>query len=137
GGSRAPERGRELLRQRQTDGGGRGAAAVRRRPGERHQRQSGLDPESASVGVAPDDQGDVRSGHRLALPVHAGALTTTPAFITKRTRCISSMSLSGSPATATRSAYRPGATAPRASSWSSSRAAVLVPALRACIGVMP
>src|SRR5581483_8296685 len=61
---------------------------------------------------------------------------TTPAFITKRTRWSSVMSRSGSPATATRSADIPGATAP-SSGCPRSSAARLVAAWIACIGVMP
>ena len=43
GGPDPAERGRELLHQRQADRRGGGAAALRRRPGQRHQRQGRLD----------------------------------------------------------------------------------------------
>ncbi len=50
---------------------GRGrSAAVRRRPRQRHQRQGRVDPEPAALGVAADDQGDLRAGHPESLPVH-------------------------------------------------------------------
>ena len=38
-----------------------GAAALRRRAGHRHQRQGGLDVEPDALGLAANDQGDVRS----------------------------------------------------------------------------
>ena len=52
---------RQLLRQRQADRRRGRAAAVRRGAGERHQRQGRLDPQPAALGVATDDQGDLRA----------------------------------------------------------------------------
>ena len=68
-GREAPVRGRELLRQRQADRRGRRPAAVRRRAGVGHERQGGLDVEPDPLGLAADDQGDVRPADGLPLPV--------------------------------------------------------------------
>src|SRR6267143_2075254 len=59
-----------------------------------------------------------------------------PPFITKSTCCSTVMSCSGSPRTATRSAYFPGAIEPTFCSVPSSVAPLSVPATIACIGVM-
>ena len=63
-------RGRQLLRQRQADRRGRRAAAVRRRPGQRHQRQGRRAAEPAALDEHPVDQGDVRPADRPPLPAH-------------------------------------------------------------------
>ncbi len=70
GGGEDAVRGRQLLHQRQADRRGGRAAAVRRRPGQRHQRQGGLLAQPGPLDVAPDDQGDVRSADRSRLPAH-------------------------------------------------------------------
>src|SRR2546426_40055 len=64
------KRCRQLLRERQADGRRRGPAAVRRLARVGHERQGRLDVESDPVGVAAHDQGDVRPGDRLPVPVH-------------------------------------------------------------------
>jgi 1-pyrroline-5-carboxylate dehydrogenase len=61
---------RQLLHQRQADRRGRRAAAVRRRPGQRHRRQGGLDLQPDPLGQRPRHQGAVRPADRLPLPVH-------------------------------------------------------------------
>ena len=61
----------QLLHQRQADRRGRRAAAVRRRPGQRHQRQGGLLAQPGPLDVAADDQGDLRPADRLPYP-HMG-----------------------------------------------------------------
>ena len=67
-GARA--RGRQLLRERQADRRRRRPAAVRRRPRVGHERQGRLDVEPDPLGQPAHDQGDVRAGDRLPLPVH-------------------------------------------------------------------
>ena len=62
--------GRQLLHQRQADRGRRRPAAVRRRPGQRHQRQGRLDLQPDPLGERADDQGAVRPADRLPLPAH-------------------------------------------------------------------
>ena len=66
----AAVRGGQLLRQRQADRRGRGPAAVRRRPGERHQRQGRRGDQPAALDLAAVDQGDAGPADRLPLPVH-------------------------------------------------------------------
>jgi 1-pyrroline-5-carboxylate dehydrogenase len=74
-GPRSPAlRGRQLLHQRQADRRGRGAAALRRGPGERNQRQGGQRPQPASLGQPPNDQGDVRAAARVPVPVYGGGV---------------------------------------------------------------
>ena len=68
-GRQAPVRGRELLRQRQADRRGRRPAAVRRRARVGDERQGRLDVEPDPLGLAADDQGDVRAADRLPLPL--------------------------------------------------------------------
>ena len=70
GRGRAPLRGRQLLRERQADRGGRRPAAVRRRARVGHERQGRLDVEPDPLGEPADDQGDVRPADGLPLPVH-------------------------------------------------------------------
>ena len=65
----AAVRGGELLCQRQADRRGRRPAALWRREGIGHERQGGLDVEPHPLGQPADDQGDVRPGYRLPLPV--------------------------------------------------------------------
>ena len=62
--------GRQLLHQRQADWSRRGPAALRRGPGQRHERQSRFFPQPGSLGLTALDQGDVHSGDRLQIPVH-------------------------------------------------------------------
>ena len=71
GAGRAALRGRELLRERQADGSSRRPAAVRRRARVGDERQGGLDVEPHPLGQPAHDQGDVRAGDGLPLPVHA------------------------------------------------------------------
>ena len=66
----APVRGRQLLRQRQADGRRRRPAAFRRRTRLRDERQGRLDVEPDPLGLAADDQGDLRPARRLPLSVH-------------------------------------------------------------------
>ena len=68
-GREAPVRGWELLRQRQADGRGRRPAAVRRRARVGNERQGGLAVEPDPLGLAADDQGDVRTADRLPVPL--------------------------------------------------------------------
>ncbi len=70
----AAVRGGELLCQRQADGGGGGASAVRRCTRIGHQRQGRFAVEPAAVDVGAQHQGDVRRGHRPHLPAHGGRL---------------------------------------------------------------
>ena len=63
----------QLLRQRQADRRGRRPAAVRRRARLGHERQGRLDVEPDPLGLAADDQGDVRAADRLPLSVPAPA----------------------------------------------------------------
>jgi hypothetical protein len=53
--------GRELLRQRQAHRRRGQPAALRRRPGERHQRQGRFGSQPAPVGFPADDQGELRA----------------------------------------------------------------------------
>ena len=70
GGRRgAPLCGRELLRQRQADRRRRRPAALRRREGFGHERQGRLDVEPHPLGQPAHDQGDVRAGYGLPLPL--------------------------------------------------------------------
>ena len=72
--ARAAVRGGQLLHQRQADRRGRRAAAVRRWPGQRHQRQGRRTAEPAALDVHPVDQGDVRARHgRRVTPIRADA----------------------------------------------------------------
>ena len=57
----------QLLHQRQADRGRRRPAAVRRRAGQRHQRQGRLDLQPDPLGERPDHQGAVRPADRLPL----------------------------------------------------------------------
>ena len=75
----AAVRGRQLLRQRQADRCGRGAAALRRCAGLGHQRQGWCPAEPAALDVAPLDQGDVRPAEGLPLPLHGPRLSRGPA----------------------------------------------------------
>ena len=72
--TRAAPRGRQLLHQRQADRRRGRAAAVRRRARLGHQRQGGQPVEPDPLGLAADDQGDLRAADRLPLSVHAGAV---------------------------------------------------------------
>ena len=63
-------RRRKLLRERQADRRRRRPAAVRRRTGLRHERQGRLDVEPDPLGEPAHDQGDLRAGDGLPLPVH-------------------------------------------------------------------
>ena len=65
-----PLRRRELLHQRQAHRRRGGPAALRRSPGQRHQRQGRLEDEPPPVGVRPDHEGDLRPAHRLRVPLH-------------------------------------------------------------------
>ena len=78
GRPRAPPGGGELLRERQTDRRGGGPAAVRRRAGERHQRQGRIDPQPAALGLAAKREGDARTAQGLPLSVHGGGVTESP-----------------------------------------------------------
>ena len=55
GDGRAAVRSRQFLHQRQADRGGGGAAAVRRCPRQRDQRQGRVHPEPAALGLPPHD----------------------------------------------------------------------------------
>ncbi len=86
-GDEAPVRGRQLLRQRQADGRGRRPAAVRRRARLGHERQGRLDVEPDPLGLAADDQGDVRPAARLPVPVHgAGSQAGLKSWLTRSLR---------------------------------------------------
>ena len=71
--------GGQLLHQRQAHRCGRRAAALRRRAGQRHQRQGRVGAEPAALGVAAVGQGDIRTGHRLPLPAHGLTRSSTAA----------------------------------------------------------
>ena len=66
----AAARGRQLLPQRQADRRGRRAAAVRRLPGLRHQRQGRLDVEPDPLGQPAFDQGDPGAADRPRVSAH-------------------------------------------------------------------
>ena len=70
-------RGRQLLHQRQANRRGGRPAAVRRRPGQRDQRQGGLDLQPDPLGQRAGDQGAVRAADRLPLPAHGLTGATT------------------------------------------------------------
>ena len=71
GGDRgAPLHRRQLLHQRQADRRRRRPAAIRRRAGQRHQRQGGLHLQPDPLGQRPHDQGAVRAAGRLPLPAY-------------------------------------------------------------------
>jgi len=61
---------RQLLHQRQAHRCSGGSAALRRREGEWHQRQSGFGAQSPPLGIASDDQGNIRAANRLPVPIH-------------------------------------------------------------------
>ena len=67
---RAAVRGRQLLHQRQADRCSRRSAAVRRCPGQRHQRQGRLLAQPDPVDVAARHQGDLRPADRPPVPAH-------------------------------------------------------------------
>ena len=67
-------RGRKLLHQRQAHRRGGGSAALRGRPGQRHQRQGRLDSQSGALGIAAGHQGELRTAPRLSLPLHGRVL---------------------------------------------------------------
>ena len=77
----AAVRGRQLLHQRQADRCGRRAAALRRCPGLRHQRQGRRAAEPDALDVAALHQGDVRPAEGLPLPVHGPGLTPSLAEV--------------------------------------------------------
>ena len=60
----------QLLHQRQADRRRGRPAAVRRGPGQRHQRQGGLDLQPDPLGQHPDHQGAVRAAGGLPLPAY-------------------------------------------------------------------
>ena len=68
----AAVRGGQLLRERQADRRGRRPAALRRRPGERHQRQGGLDPQPPALDEPAHDQGDPRARRPASGYPHQG-----------------------------------------------------------------
>ena len=68
--TRAAQRRRQLLHQRQAHRRGRRPAALRRLARQRHQRQGGLEDEPDALGLAPHDQGDLRAADRFPLSVH-------------------------------------------------------------------
>ena len=68
----AAVRGGQLLRERQADRRGRRPAALRRRPGERHQRQGGLDPQPAALDEPAHAQGDPRARRPASGYPHQG-----------------------------------------------------------------
>ena len=69
GVQRAPQRGRQLLHQRQADRRRRRPAAVRRRAGVRDQRQGGIEAESDALGQRAHDQGNVPAAARLRIRI--------------------------------------------------------------------
>ncbi len=70
GHRRAAVLGGQLLHQRQADRCRGRPAAVRRRAGQRHQRQGRVDLQPDPLGQRPDDQGAVRPADGLPLPAH-------------------------------------------------------------------
>ena len=66
----APALGGQLLHQRQAHGRRRRSAAVRRRSGQRHERQGGLGAQPPALGFAAGHQTDIRAAYGLSLPVH-------------------------------------------------------------------
>ena len=72
----SPVRRRELLHQRQTHRRGGGPAALRRGPGQRNQRQGGIEDEPPEVGVGPDHEGDLRLPHFLWISLHGRGVAT-------------------------------------------------------------
>ncbi len=77
GSGAAALHGRQLLRQRQADGRRRRAAALRRGPGQRHQRQGRLGAQPAALDVAAHAQGDLRAAARPPLPAHGLSVRPT------------------------------------------------------------
>src|SRR5262252_4372390 len=78
--------------------------------------------------------------HPSLFTLHSSLLhffTTFPDFMTKLTCSIRDMSVSGSPATAIKSAERPGSIDPNSSVAPSIVAALIVADWIACMGVMP
>ncbi len=73
----APLRGRQLLHQRQADRRRRRPAALRRWPGQWHERQGRCRGQPAALDQPAQHQGDVRAPEGLPLPPHG--LTPTPA----------------------------------------------------------
>ena len=71
--SAPPCRG-QFLHQRQTDGRGRGSAAVRRRSRVGHERQGRFEDEPAALGVNAHHQGNVLAAPRLQVSVHDGGV---------------------------------------------------------------
>src|SRR3954469_17933901 len=76
-------------------------------------------------------------GFRLVHSVHPQPVTTAPPFITIRTWRTAAMSVLGSPSTATRSASRPGLTAPSLPSRGHHRAFPQVAAISTSAGLTP
>ena len=74
GGRRAARRRRQLLRERQADGRGRGPAAVRRGARLGHQRQGRLEAQPGALGERARGEGDLQPAARLPLPVHGGGI---------------------------------------------------------------
>ena len=70
GRRKAAVRRRQLLRQRQADGCGGRAAALRRCAGQWHQRQGRQPAEPGPLGEPPGDQGDDGAADRLPVPAH-------------------------------------------------------------------
>ena len=70
--------GGQLLHQRQADRRGRRPAALRRGPGQRHQRQGGLDLQPDPLGRRPGHQGAIRAPHRLPVPPHGIEIRAAP-----------------------------------------------------------
>ena len=81
GDGRAAVRSRQLLHQRQADRGGGRPTAVRWCPRQRNQRQGRVHPEPAALGFPPHDQGDLRAGDRLPLPLHGLIRDACPALM--------------------------------------------------------
>ena len=75
GGGRAPERGRQLLPERQADGGRGRPAALRGRPRLGDQRQGRLEAEPRALGQRAHGEGDLLAAARPPLPVHDGGMT--------------------------------------------------------------
>src|SRR4029077_13231163 len=67
---------RELLHQRQAHRCGRGAAAVRRRARQRHERQGGEPAQPDPLGEPPRREGKLRPAAELQLPVHGRGVST-------------------------------------------------------------
>ena len=68
------QRGGQFLPQRQAHRRGGGPAAVRRRAGQRHQRQGRIDPQPGALGLAPEHQGDARVADGLPVSVHGSGV---------------------------------------------------------------